>query len=95
MLQREQKQAHRREFMRLAGALQRIEWADLSCVRALARSNTGLVMPVSIRPGHTALIRTPAPESEYAVVCTRLMTPACSRRRDGRSRPTSIRRRRP
>ena len=60
-----EEQSHRGEFVRLAGALQRIELADLAVGAALlARSKIGLVMPVSIRPGHTALIRTPVPESE-------------------------------
>src|SRR5205085_2986687 len=59
------------------GRLSGLSWPILSWVpRSLARSNTGLVIPVSIRPGQTALMRTPVPESEYAVVWTRLMTPA-------------------
>ena len=57
-----QKQPHRRELVRLAGARQRIELADLVLVpRSWARSNIGWVMPVSIRPGHTAFTRTPVP----------------------------------
>ena len=42
-----------------------LSWPILSEVpRSAARSKIGLVMPVSIRPGHTALMRTPVPDSE-------------------------------
>src|SRR5258708_27496193 len=47
-----------------------------SLPRARACSNIGRVIPVSIRPGQTALTRTPVPASWLAAVCTRLMTPA-------------------
>ena len=60
-----EEQPHRRQLVRLSGALQRIELADLAVGAALlALSKIGLVMPVSISPGHTALMRTPVPDSE-------------------------------
>jgi len=48
------------DFLRFSITLQRVELTDLSRGAALPRAvEIGLVIPVSIRPGQIALMRTP------------------------------------